>query len=378
MSHELFRRSAADGDRPGERQRVTLADVAEAAGVSTSTASRALHGGAGVSEPLSERVRGAASALGYHVNVSARSLRRGRDQAIGLAVEDFTIPFFGRIVARVERGAHLRGHAVIITVAGSGRSEAESVEPLLSRGVAGIVVTSGTAGAPEGYLADVAERLPVVQVDAVGPSSFSDSIGIDNAAAGRRLTEHLLSYGHREILFLGSGTAASTVVLREKGYAEKMVEIGLVPRSEWLGYDPSQAFDAAVVALEAHPDVTAVVSGVARTTTGLLSALGTLDRRDVAVVAMDDIAGADGFDPPLTVVEQDVEAMGDRAVELLFERIDGAAGPPRHEEVGLRLIPRGSGERGPAHAPTTEGGPARTRHPPAGSPPGDDPATTPA
>ncbi len=353
MAHQHPDGAEPDGDRPADRERATLADVARAAEVSTSTASRALHGGAGVSEPLRERVNGAAAALGYHVNVSARSLRRGRDHAIGLAVEDFTIPFFGRIVACVERGAHQRGHAIIITVAGSGRSEAESVEPLLSRGVAGIVVASGTAGAPEGYLADIAERLPLVQVDAVGPSTFSDSIGIDNAAAGRRLTEHLLSYGHREILFLGSGTAASTVVLREQGYAETMVGAGLTPRSAWLGYEPSRTFESAGAALEAHRDVTAVVSGVARTTTGLLTALSSLGRRDVAVVAMDDIAGADGFDPPLTVIEQDVEAMGDRAVELLFERIEGASGPPRHEEVGLSLITRGSGERPPSRLPTS-------------------------
>ena len=116
-------------------QRTTLADVAQAADVSLSTASRVLHGGAGVREELAVRVRGAAEGLGYQVNHQARSLRRGRDQAIGIAVEDFTIPFFGRIVAVVEQAAHERGYGVVITCAGSGRSEEEAVEPLLAAGL---------------------------------------------------------------------------------------------------------------------------------------------------------------------------------------------------------------------------------------------------
>ena len=89
-------------------------------------------------------------------------------------------------------------------------SEAEAVAPLLSRSVAGLVVATGTAGAPLGFLEQVAHDLPVVQVDAAGPSAVSDAVGIDNVHAGRLLTEHVLASGHREVLFVGSGPAAST------------------------------------------------------------------------------------------------------------------------------------------------------------------------
>lgn len=328
-------------------QRATLTDVARASGVSASTASRALHGGAEVRAELAFRVRAAAEQLGYSVNHQARSLRRGQDQAIGVAVEDFSIPFFGRIVGLVEQAAHERGYAVVISCAGSGRSEVEAVEPLLSRGVAGLVVASGTAGAPDGYLAGVARDLPVVQVDALGPSEVSDAVGIDNAGAGRALTEHLLAHGHERILFLGSGGAASTVVLRSQGYEAAMVEAGLTPRTAWLGYRPVDAPARAAAALRAAPDVTAVISGVARTTMGLMSALKVLDRRGTAVAAVDDLAGADAFEPGLTVLEQDAEGMGARSAALLFERIGGYTGPPRHVQLDLDLILRGSGELPP-------------------------------
>ena len=326
------------------RARTTLADVAGRSGVSPSTASRALHGGAGVSDELAARVRAAAEALGYSVNRQARSLRRGRDEAIGVAVEDFSIPFFGRVVSVVEQAAHERGHGVVIACAGSGRSEEEAVESLLSRGVAGLLVGTGTSGAPQGYLDDVAREVPLVQVDAPGPSPVADSVGIDNAAAGRAVTEHLLARGHERVLFVGSGPAARTVVQRRAGYEQAMRAAGLAPSAVWLGYDPTQVRERALAALADARGATAVLSAVARTTMGLVSAIAALDRRDLAVVAIDDLAGADAFVPGLTVLEQDVEGLAARATALLFERIDGRTGPPSHVELPLRLIERGSGE----------------------------------
>lgn len=120
-----------------------------------------------------------------------------------------------------------------------------------------------------------------------------------------------------------------------------------------LGYLPSESADRAVAALSelAGPDgVTAVLSGVARVTMGLASAIARLDRHDLAFAAVDDLAGADAFNPPLTVLEQDVEAIAARAAHLLFARIDGWDGPPVHELVPLRLLERGSGELRPRGA----------------------------
>src|SRR5687768_5281863 len=85
--------SARGGAVKPQASRVTLIDVAAASGVSASTVSRVLHGGAGVRDEVAARVRVTADALGYSVNQQARSLRRGRDEAIGIVVEDFTVPF---------------------------------------------------------------------------------------------------------------------------------------------------------------------------------------------------------------------------------------------------------------------------------------------
>jgi LacI family transcriptional regulator len=327
--------------------RATLADVARTAGVSAATVSRTLHGGAGVRPETAQRVRDVAATLGYSVNRQARSLRRGRDEAIGLAVEDFTIPFFGRVVATLEQAAHDRGYGVLVACSGSGRDETDAVRQLLSRSVSGLIVATGTAGAPEGFLADVSASLPVVAVDAARPSAHLDSVGIDNELAGRRLTEHVLARGHRDVLFVGSGPAARTVGLRAEGFRTVVREHGAVPREAWLGYLPDRTGERALDVLRHLPEVTAVISGVARTTMGLLSAMKQLRRSDLAFAAIDDLPGLDAFDPGVTVLEQDAELMGSAGADLLFERIEGYDGPPRHVEAALELIPRGSGERPP-------------------------------
>lgn len=297
----------------------------------------------------------------------------GHDSAVGIVVEDFTVPYFGQVVTQVERGAHERGLDVVITCAGADRSVEDAVASLLSRNVAGFVVATGSARASaQAYLADVASHRPVVQVDAPAASSSCDTVGIDNADAGRQLTEHLISRGHRQILFVGSGPSAITVEQRRHGYETAMLRAGLVPRSVHLGYLPWHTTERAVTALELHTHVvtsgggiTAVLSGVARVTTGLASAIAILDRRDLAFAAIDDVDGADAFFPPLTVLEQDVETIGARAAQLLLARLDGWDGPVVHEQVPVRLIERGSGEllppawRSPRADSTARGRPSR-------------------
>lgn len=334
----------------GRATRVTLTDVARSAGVSPSTASRVLHGGAGVTPALSEQVRAAAQALGYSVNHQARSLRRGRDMAIGLVVEDFVIPFFGRIATVVEGLARDHGHGVVIACSGTATSEVAAVSSLLSRNVAGLIVAGGTGKAPEGYLTEVARRIPLVIIDTTGPDPVADTVAVDNTDGGRLATVQLLAHGHREILFVGSGPEATTVAARGRGHERALLDAGIRPREEltlWAGFDTPDVRRAVCSALQEHPEVTAVVSSGARTTPGVLTAMADLGRRDLAFAGMDDLPGAEAFSPPLTVVAQDTDGIAEIATALLFERIDGHPGPPKHVDVPLTLISRGSAEIAP-------------------------------
>lgn len=321
--------------------RVTLIDVARAAGVSPSTASRALHGGARVAPDLVDRVRGAAQSLGYRLNPQAKSLRTGRDSTIGLVVEDFNVALFARIASTVAAVARDRGVQVVISTFGTGGSEPPAVEALTSRNVAGMIVVEGGAG--KEYLARIARDQPVVVVDAARPHETVDTVTVDNHGGARRATERLLAQGHSRIAFVGSTERSKTVHRRYEGYVEALTDARVPVDPDlvlWAGLDQSAALPAVTARLGLWDDVTAAFCSVIRVAPALLTALAQHGRRDLEVISFDDVDLFDVILPPISALAQDAEAIGRAATRLLFDRIDGFDGPARHVEVPLELIDR--------------------------------------
>jgi LacI family transcriptional regulator len=334
--------------------RVTLVDVARAAGVSPSTASRVLNGGAPVTSEVARRVARAAEELGYRLNTQARSLRTGRDTTIGLVVEDFNIALFARIASTVSSLAAERGVSVVIATFGTGGSEPRAVEALASRSVAGMIVVEGQAGTE--YLGSIGRARPVVLVDAARPHPTIDTVLVDNHGGGRWATERLIQRGHSDIAFVGSTPRAKTVLRRYEGYAEALTVAGLPVRPElvaWAGLGAGDVFMSLRDRIRRWEGVTAAFTSVARTTAGLFSALAEQGRRDVEVMAFDDMEMGDVVVPPLSALAQDGVAIGRNAMDLLFDRIGGFSGPARHIEVPLALVDRSPHHRFGALAPAT-------------------------
>lgn len=323
-------------------QRPTLVDVAAAAGVSISTASRVLNGGAAVAAGPAMRVRRAAEQLGYRLNPQARSLRTGRDTTIGLVVEDFNVALFARIASAVAAVAESRGVHVVIATSGTGGSEQHGIEALASRNVAGLIVAEGRAGA--GYLAQVARSHPLVVLDAAAPHPTIDTVTVDNHGGGRQATERLIAHGHTSIAFVGSDPSAKTVRRRYEGYVEALTTAGLPLRPElvaWAGHGPEESTTCLRPVVPTWDGVTAVFTAVERTTAGLLTALDEAGRRDgVEVMCFDDMDLGALVRPPLSALAQDAQSIGQRAAQMLFERIEGLESPARHEQVPLQLVDR--------------------------------------
>ena len=340
-------------------RRKTLADVATAAGVSTSTASRVLNGGAAVAEASAVRVREAAATLGYRLNPQARSLRTGRDTTIGLVVEDFNIALFARIASAVVAAAESRGVHVVIATSGTGASEQRGIEALASRNVAGLVVVEGRAGTA--YLDHVGHTRPTVLVDAARPHPSIDTVTVDNHGGGRQATERLIAHGHTSIAFVGSEPSAKTVYRRYEGYAEALTAAGLPVRPElvaWAGLGVAEATESLRTVVPGWQGVTAAFTAVERTTAGLLVALAEHGRQSVEVMCFDDMDLGAVTVPPLSALAQDADTIGRCAAEMLFERIDGLDLPARHVQVPLQLVDRSTA---PPHVgrPTTLPEPGR-------------------
>jgi DNA-binding LacI/PurR family transcriptional regulator len=188
--------------------------------------------------------------------------------------------------------------------------------------------------------------IPVVAYDRMLDDDRIDSVVVDNADGVRRATEHLIWLGHERIAFVGGRADTETGAGRLDGYTAAMRGSGRVPFASNGGFRRELAEEevGALVATPQRP--TALVVANNQMTLGALRALrraGLSVPDDVAVVGVDDAAGAEVVDPPLTTMAQPVREMGRTAMTLLRERIEHRYdGAPRRIVLPLELKVRSS------------------------------------
>jgi LacI family transcriptional regulator len=329
-------------------------DVANLAGVSLATVSRVVNGSGDVRADLAAKVRDAVDVLGYRRDLTASNLRRSDrvSATIGLIIEDVANPFFSAVHRGVEDVARAHG---VITIAGSSDEdparERELADAFGARGVDGLVIVP--CSADQGYL-QRERRLGSHLVFVDRPARFidADAVVSDNAAGARAGVEHLIAHGHRRIALLGDRPDVFTVTERRRGYLAALAAAGIDadPALERLGLVESGAGEAATRELLLGPEPpTALFTAQNLITIGAMGALRALGRqRDIAHVGFDDLTLGNLVEPGITVVAQDPYAVGRRAAELLFARIQGHTGPTEVVVLETRLIARGSGEIPPA------------------------------
>jgi LacI family transcriptional regulator len=327
-----------------------MRDVAALAGVSLKTVSRVVNGAPTVDADLAARVRRAAAQLNYRHNMTASNLRRGdrRSFMIGLMLEDVSNPYSSSIYRAVEDVARERGVGVL---AGSLDEdpvrERELAATLVARRVDGLIVIP--AGRDHSYLRDEQGMgMAVVFVDRPPALLPADSVMVDNKAGAIAAVKHLIGYGHRRIAFLGDLTSIATAQDRYAGYRDTLRQAGLTEDPSLVLHDlhTAQAAEAAAISLLNGPEPpSALFSSQNLITLGTVRALRACGAQNrIAMVGFDDLPLADMLDPPVTVVSQDVVAIGTLAAQILFRRIDGDTSDAEEHIVPTRLIPRGSGE----------------------------------
>jgi LacI family transcriptional regulator len=337
-------------DSRGVRREPTMRDVAALAKVSTKTVSRVINDLPGAGPEVVERVREAARTLGYRPNLTASSLRRSdrRSATIGVLFEDLSNPFDAALLRAVEDRA--RQHGVLVLAGSSEDDPALQRELLMSlatRRVDGMVVMA--AGGHQDALQQERERgTPMVLVDRPPTFGGTDSVTTTNRESSREAVLHLAALGHRRIAFLGDRQTLWTSHERYTGYLEGLAHTGLTLRGELVRTDlhgPDAAELATVTLLDLDEPPTALFTAQNLVTVGAMRALRGRDlHRRVALIGFDDFPLADMLEPGVTVLRQDVPALGRKAAELIFARIDGDRSAPTHAVVPATLIRRGSGE----------------------------------
>ncbi|WP_165990085.1 LacI family DNA-binding transcriptional regulator [Streptomyces sp. YIM 98790] len=337
-------------------RRPTLADVAREAGVSAKTVSRVLNGDGPAAEDTREKVLAAVTRLGFRLNPMARSVRLGApDTAVGLVVPDLGNPFFGRVAGSVEETVRERGLTLLVgSSAEDPARERALADTFLGRRVSMLLVVPAAGAGHAGLREARAGGLPVVFLDRPGSGLAADSVLSDHRAGARDGVAHLIRHGHRRIGFVGD-LPARLYTRRERlaGYRAALADAGLpCDRSLVAGAHDRHRAAAETARLLALADPpTALLAGNNVAALGVLAQLARSGRRDVALVAFDDLPLAELLDPPLTAVAQDPAALGREAARTGLARLDGDRGRARRITVPTRLIPRGSGELpGPAAA----------------------------
>jgi LacI family gluconate utilization system Gnt-I transcriptional repressor len=328
--------------------RVTLSDVALAAGVSPITASRALRGQRSVDAGLVARVREAAERLGYVPDPAARALASSRSSHVAILIPLLSNTLFVDLLEAVHATLQPAGYQTLIGITHYSPLEEEHLlRSYMAHRPAGLLLTGLDRSESSRELIR-ASRLPCVHLMENSPASEVHSVGFSQFDAGREITGHLLARGRRRVMFVAA-QLDPRVMQRAAGYRSAMQAAGLYdPRLELLHPGASSIALGAELfeeALRRHPDLDAIFhcnDDLAQG--GLLAALrlGVAVPARVCVAGFNDLPGSDQMVPPLTTVRTPRSEVGAEGAAMLLRLMRGEAVPRPCVELGYRLVVRGS------------------------------------
>lgn len=326
--------------------RTTLKDVADRVGVSAKTVSNVVNGTGWVTDDLQRRVRAAIDELGYRPNAAARQLRSGRSGMIALAVPELSQPYFAELASELVRAAQERSITVLINQTdGTAESEQRISEGIDAPAVDGLIMSPLALTAAD--LRGRTDTTPLVLLgEHVGQSTFPH-VTVDNTAAARAATEHLLALGCRRIAAIGAQESGpnETSTLRLEGYRAALRAAGidlderLILPVETFHRADGAAAARAILDQDLRPDgVFAFNDLLALGAMHVLVTAGVRVPEDVAVIGFDDIDESRYSTPALSSVSPDTAALARTAIDLLF----ADASPPRTHTVGFTIADRAS------------------------------------
>jgi DNA-binding LacI/PurR family transcriptional regulator len=306
--------------------KISIKDIARAAGVSHSTVSRSLSDSRLVNPETKARIQKLAQQAGYSPNAGARSLVMGRTRTIGVVVTTIADPFVAEVVQGIESASYQHDYTVILATSGADpEREIAAVKMLRSKRVDGIIITSSRIGAL--YQDDLEQvGVPVVLINDHSSQGrqYTFSISVDNRHGGRLATQHLISRGHRRIAHIAGPDGHSSSDDRLAGFRRALAEAGLpdvpalVQPGDGLAASGQRALD---VLLSLTEPPTAVFCYNDMTAIGLLLSAregGLVLPRDLSVVGFDDIPFAAYVHPALTTIAQPKFDMGQRALAMVL------------------------------------------------------------
>ncbi|MFI9833876.1 LacI family DNA-binding transcriptional regulator [Streptomyces sp. NPDC051913] len=336
--------------------RVTIRDVAERAGVSAATVSRVLTGNYPVPHTTRAKVLRAARALDYVANPHARALVGAGRKTVAVVLRGVTSPFYALVAEGVEAEASANGWLCMVgTTGGDPQRELDFVHLMREEGTRVVILVGGVVE-DDAYRQRIARyahaldsagaRLVLCGRPSPDPELPVQVVMFDNEAGAHAITGHLLSAGHRRIVFLGGLPGNTALDARVRGYRAALAEHGLPPEAGHVvdcGLGRAAGRRAMAELLVQRRDFTAVFAGDDMVAAGALRAIAEAGLRvpdDISVVGHDDIPLAEDFNPPLTTVRTPAEELGRAGMRLALRDPEDTDGAPL--VLGSHIVVRDS------------------------------------
>jgi LacI family gluconate utilization system Gnt-I transcriptional repressor len=336
----------------GSPGKATLADVANRAGVSAMTVSRALSQPDKVAEMTRERIQSAVDFLGYLPNLAAGTLRSNQSRIVAGVVPTLGHSIFSDTVQGISDGLDQAGYQLLLGCSGyRPEKEEELVKAFLGRRADGLILT--------GTLHSLAVRtrlegagVPVIETWDISEGRLDMAVGFDNFKAGYEIARHLLDCGYRSLGYVATTKAHESCEkrarLRSRGFYKALQDAGLPPPTRASVPAPLNLEESGAIAadfVDSHPAVEAILCANEIIGAGALAELQRRARRvpeEIAVAGIGDANIAALVSPGLTTVHIHGYEIGWQAAEMMHARLRGQSPSSSYLDVGFEIVVRGS------------------------------------
>jgi LacI family transcriptional regulator len=311
----------------GQRGAPTISDVARAAGVSTMTVSRVINGAGNVKAKTLEAVDAAIAKLNYAPNPAARSLAGARQIRIGLLYSNPSAAYLSEFLVGGLEQASLSHVQLVVEKCVAGSDEVRVARSLIADGIDGVILPPPICDSLPVIEVLTASKTPCVVVASGRPSEHVSSVSIDDFAAARAMTAHLLALGHARIGFIIGNPDQTASARRLEGYKAALNDAGLKVDNALITqglFTYRSGLDAAERLLKLSDQPSAIFASnddMAAATVAVAHSHGLAVPSDLTVCGFDDTALATTIWPELTTVRQPIGEMSRAALELLVRKI---------------------------------------------------------
>ncbi|MBQ8748764.1 MAG: LacI family DNA-binding transcriptional regulator [Oscillospiraceae bacterium] len=323
----------------------TIKDVARMAGVAPSTISKYINGGS-VRKENAEAIRAAIEKLEYRVDPFARGLKAHRNRSVGVLLPDMTAPFYGNVVMAISRVMRERDYHCLISSYGANHGlERDNLAFMLTCGIDGLFYSPEDLSAEEFKELTAHCGIPIVQFDRMIQGVDVDTVLVDNTDVVYRAVSKLIANGHTKIAIITGPKSVFTAKERMVGYLRALADGGILYNDNWVisgQNDFATGYRSYETLMEREDRPTAVFTTNYDITTGFITAARERGLRvpgDVDVFGFDSVEICSMMTPPLSVVHQPDQLIGQTAAKFLLDRLDGYNGDARIARLKCRITP---------------------------------------